>query len=259
MPWSGSPKDILPNLLTNPRQYGKVYYIRENNLPQPKGVPMTEIQWIPQTERDFLASVTGEDGKPLAIAGARGRFSRAATEALAKARSEGFGFIGDKGHPMTEVKTPKAPKAPKTVVSSTPKPAETEQPKTVTVPAQTTPSVDAKAVRAWAKTNGHTVGERGRIRPEVISAYLAGGGKVVTAAPKAAQAQPKPVRVRTQTVAYGRVRRGDLPKHISEPVLAITNCFRCRKTVSYCGCADGVQMPKWAGGESAVFSKTEAK
>lgn len=32
--------------------------------------------------------------------------------------------------------------------------------------------IDAKAVRAWAKENGYSVGEKGRMSAEVVRAYL---------------------------------------------------------------------------------------
>lgn len=32
--------------------------------------------------------------------------------------------------------------------------------------------LDAKAVRAWAKENGYSVGEKGRMSSEVVRAYL---------------------------------------------------------------------------------------
>lgn len=232
---------------------------------------MTDIQWIDQTERQFLASLT----PPLAVVGQRGRFSLAAEQAIAKARAEGFGFLGDKGHPNTVTKAP----VEKKVSLSKPAPAApatapTEPTKTVTLPTQSAPAVpatDAGVMRAWARSQGITVGERGRIHPDVKAAYAAahGGTLPVKAAPapkvekpKAAapvvKAEPKPVKVRTQTVAYGRVRRGDYPKYVSEPILAIENCFGCKKRIAYCT-HEAPIMPKWAGGETAVFSKADAK
>jgi hypothetical protein len=209
------------------------------------------VQFVPQTAREFLSTVKGADGKPLAIAGARGRFSKAATEALAKAHADGFVFIGEAGHPQTEVKTVKAPKPAKTVTMTT---------TTAPVPTQPTApkvEVDPKEVRAWAKANGHEVGERGRIHGTVIGAFLASGGKAVGPKAKAVTA-PKPVRVRTQSVAYGLIRRGDAPKHVSEPLLAISSCYSCKKPVGYCT-HEAPIMPKWAGGHAASLTKAEAK
>ncbi len=36
-----------------------------------------------------------------------------------------------------------------------------------------TPKVDPDAVRVWARENGHTIGDRGRIAREIIVAYQA--------------------------------------------------------------------------------------
>lgn len=220
-----------------------------------------QIQWIPQTEREFLASLN----PPLAKAGARGRFSTAATAALAKARAEGFGFIGDKGHPQNPVKAPAAPKTVKTVVTSAPAqaaPADAVSTE-VSVPTQPTKTVstgvDAKAARAWAKAQGMAVGERGRLHPTVISAYVAANGAPVTLAKTPEQkAAAKPVRTRTQKVAYGVIprRKGD-PKYLSEPVLAVTNCGKCKKGISYCGC-ETPSLPKHFGAGPLAFSRTEA-
>lgn len=85
--------------------------------------------------------------------GDRGRFSAEMQAALAAAPAGSF----------TEPVKPE----PKAKSVSAAKPA-----KTVKVePAKST--ADPKAVRQWAKDNGHQVGDRGRIRPEVFAAYEA--------------------------------------------------------------------------------------
>lgn len=83
----------------------------------------------------------------------RGRFSREAHEALAKARKAGTKFADDE-KPVT---TPRVVKAPK--------------PEAIAKP---TEKVDIPAVREWAKANGYTIGERGRVHSDIINAYLAG-------------------------------------------------------------------------------------
>lgn len=225
--------------------------IREKRSHNRKVYQMTaQIQWIPQTERDFLASLT----PPLAKAGARGRFSADAHAALAKARADGFGFIGDKGHPQTEVKA--APKAAPKVVTSA---VSTE---TVSVPAQTktvqTGTVDAKAARTWARSQGMTVGERGRLHPNIISAYLSANGGTSKPVSLVKTEKPKPVRTRTQKVAYGVIprRKGD-PKYLSEPVLSVTNCGKCKNALSFCPC-ETPSLPKHFGSGPLAFSRTEA-
>lgn len=206
-------------------------------------------QFIPQTPRDFLASLT----PPLAIPNSPGRFGKAGVEALAKARQDGFLFIGDPGHPDTEAPKVKAPKAEKPAVVK----AEGDvapKPTTVVVPKQATPAVDPKEVRAWAKANGHEVGDRGRIHGNVVTAFLAAGGKAV--GPKAPEAKaPKPVKVRSQQIAWGRIpRRKSDPKFFTEPILGIKQCGACRKGVSYCPCEGGPRLPKHYGSGPTVLT-----
>lgn len=194
-------------------------------------------QFIPQTPRDFLASVTGSNGEPLAKAGARGRFGKEAQAALDTARADGFLFIGDPGHPDTPVKTPKAPKAPaapKTVVTGPP------------AVAPTGGTVDAKAVRAWAKANGVEVGERGRIKPEVITQYLTNGGKTTasgqTVKVTLGGSKPKPeaVKVRENKTGYS-VIDGILIRQDS--------CGQCNARITHCACKNGPQVMKFLARE----------
>jgi hypothetical protein len=210
------------------------------------------VQFIDMTPRAFLASLT----PPLAVnhEGARGRFSKEGVAALATARADGFLFIGDAGHPKTEVKAPKAPKADKPKVSLVKAP-KADAP--ATVPAQSAaPAVEVnpKEVRAWAKANGHEVGERGRLHGTVVSAFLAAGGKAVGPKAKPAAA-PKPERVRKQTVAYGRIpRRKSDPAYLTEPIIGVEQCGTCRKGIAYCPCAGGPTLPKQYGAGPTVFA-----
>jgi hypothetical protein len=101
-----------------------------------------------QTAREFLF------GKGLTKAPTgRGRFSREANAALDKARKAGTVFSDD----ASKVEKPKTVKVEKT-------------PKAVAV--KPTERYDNAEVRKWARANGHTVGERGRIHVDVINAYL---------------------------------------------------------------------------------------
>jgi hypothetical protein len=103
-----------------------------------------------QTAREYLF------GKGLAKAPTgRGRFSREAHAELEKARKAGIQFSDD-APKVEKPKTVKVAKAPKAVSV---KPTE---------------RYDNAEVRKWARANGHTVGERGRIHVDVINAYLAG-------------------------------------------------------------------------------------
>jgi len=185
------------------------------------------VQYIDQTPRDFLASLN----PPLATAGARGRFSKDAQAALATARGDGFLFIGDEGHPKTAAPAPKKEKAPatqKTVVTGAP------------TPAPTGGTVDAKAVRAWAKANGVEVGERGRIRPEVVTQYLANGGKTTATGSTvkvtlggSAKPPVDAVKVRDEKTGYS-VIGGTLIRQDS--------CGSCKARITHCGCKKGPQV-----------------
>lgn len=104
-----------------------------------------------QTQRQYLYGL----GLAKAPEG-RGRFSAAAHEALTKARAEGMTFSDD-------TKPEPKPKAVNVKVRG-PKPEKVAKP---------TEKVDPKALRAWAKENGHAVGARGRIHEDIRAAYLA--------------------------------------------------------------------------------------
>lgn len=85
--------------------------------------------------------------------GDRGRFSAEMQAALASAPAGSF------DEPVKA-----EPKAKSVSVSKPVKAVKVESPKS---------TADPKAVRQWAKDNGHQVGDRGRIRPEVFAAYEA--------------------------------------------------------------------------------------
>lgn len=104
------------------------------------------------TQRAYLHSL-GLAKNPVG----RGRFSVDGHKALADARSNGMTFDDD-NKPEAKPKTVKVTKA-------------------VTVIAKPTEKVDNQAVREWAKANGKSIGERGRIHGDIIAAYLAGTTK----------------------------------------------------------------------------------
>lgn len=167
------------------------------------------------TKREYLVSLG------LAKEG-RGKFSNAAKEALVKAEAEGKTF--DDPAPATvksdrpkTVKTPKAPKAP-----------EVKQEKSTADPA---------AVRAWAKTNGVTVSERGRVSEEIKLAYEKAmdeqGGEVIQSTPGARGEkdvrQHAPLLVSVDTVWVGTN---------SKPVKGVTYKTACSDSgvsIGYCG------------------------
>jgi hypothetical protein len=207
-----------------------------------------------QTAREYLASLN----PPLAKAGpgVRGRFSTAGVEALTAARAAGVVFADD----VKVVKTTPAVAAP---AQAAPAPVATPAPAPVATPAPAG-TVNAKDARAWAKANGIAVGERGRLHPDVLNAYAAATGTSTTVKPTVSLVKAAPVQteapkvLRKQTVAYGRIARkeGDGP-HITEPILAILDCYKCKSKVNACACKTGPRLPKWAGGTACAFDPTE--
>lgn len=166
----------------------------------------------------------------------RGRFSREA-EAFA---AENATLWADAPKVQATPKV-KAAAAPKPVVMATPRPN----------PAG---SYDPKAVRKWAEGEGLVEkGKRGRLPAVVIARYLS------TDAGQVAQRAPRPTpaimpKRRRETQAFGfYARKPGEPSHISEPLLVIENCGKCKHRVSYCPCPDGPSLPAYAGGGLAVL------
>lgn len=104
------------------------------------------------TPREYLVSLGL--AKPT-----RGRFGKEAVKALEQARERGIVFDEPTVTP-TKVYVKKESK------DSAPEPA---------APVDN-PGVDPKAVREWAKEEGHIVSDRGRIPGPVVNAYLAAKG-----------------------------------------------------------------------------------
>lgn len=183
------------------------------------------------TKREWLATQKGPDNKPLAIPGARGRFSHAAQAALAEAEKKGMKWA------EPEVKVPAQREKTKTVKTETAKPLKPEG------------DYDPKEVRAWATQTGITLSERGRIPAEVLNSYFAANGKadLIKEKPKSTVTvlidRPK---VRKETVAWGYARRKpeDGP-HISEPVTQFQKCGKCSMGIAYCNCQNGPFVPMW--------------
>lgn len=115
----------------------------------------TEREWLAR-QNPPLAVLTGKNGKP-----ARGRFSKAAHEALAQAQANGWTFA-------EAVKATPAPK-PKKAAVKTPDSA---------APAENTGKVsETQSIREWAQANGVPVSARGRIAAETVAAYEARDSK----------------------------------------------------------------------------------
>lgn len=167
------------------------------------------------TKRDWLA----EQG--LAKKGARGRFSREAIAAIVKAESEGMKF----DEPV--IPTPVKSKSVQRRVA-----VQKEAPVT-----QEKSTADPAAVRKWAKENGVTVSERGRVSEETKLAYEkameAQGGEVIQSTPGARgekdTRQHSPLLVSEDTVYVGMD---------DKPVKGITYKSACANSgvsIGYCG------------------------
>lgn len=145
----------------------------------------------------------------------KGRMSREATEAVAKARAEGMTFSKEA---VKSVTVRNRPESGKPIDLSDRKPVG---------------DFDAKAVRAWAKSNGIEVSERGRISAEVKAAY----------------ADDNPDVERTVKVIAGKNLRPSAPM-TSEPgthwtgyfhdktvkVNGATCCTNCKVSLAYHTC-----------------------
>lgn len=211
------------------------------------------------TPRQFLASLNppqavlfGKDG----VSPARGRFSTEGTATLAKAREDGYLFLGDEGNehnPVEPVKEKKvaAPKpAPAPAAEGAPAPV-----KTVT----NLPQTDPKEVRAWAKQNGHVVGERGRIHTTVVQAFLAAGGKAVVPTAKRITPLDMPKKVRRETTGFVFAPRPEgAGKHVSTPLVRVSACGYCSAGVAFCNCPDGPRAPIYLGGAALTLDKPTA-
>jgi hypothetical protein len=104
------------------------------------------------TRRAYLSQITDSEGKPLATATGRGRFSVAAMAALETARNNGITFSDDvKADKPVSVKSERSAREVVTKIEIG--------------------SFDPKAVRIWAASNGITVNARGRLAHEVVRAY----------------------------------------------------------------------------------------
>lgn len=151
------------------------------------------------TRREYLISLG------LAKEG-RGKFSAAGVAALEKAVSEGVVF-DEPAKPAPKEKVAKTD-APADAPKPGPvRPAPVAQVKTAVLPSTPKVDVDAKAVRSWAKQNGHEVGDRGRIHASVIQAFLNAGGKPRVQAAKPV-AQAPAVQVRPERTGWTFWKRG---------------------------------------------------
>jgi hypothetical protein len=157
-------------------------------------------------------------------------------------RSQGF-TVGERGRFSAEMLAVLAA-APEGTITEAPK-AEPKPRPTRVVVAQDVPApaplpeVDPKEVRAWAKQNGHEVGERGRIHTSVVKAYLDAGGKGKSLAPSTPVAVLPPV-VRKEKSGFSRIK-GILIRQ--------DKCGSCGNAVNRCPCTTGPAAHKFLSKE----------
>ncbi len=178
------------------------------------------------SKREFLSlHINPATSKPFAVFPGRGKFS---TEANAFAAANSTKWA----EAEQVVKAPKPAPAPKVQPVVTPSVS--------THPAAAAASFNAKEVRSWAKANGHAVGERGKIKPEVIDAFAKAGGKAV--GPKAPRPTPLLMpKVRRESTGF-TVLGGTLIRQ--------DRCGNGPHTVAQCTCPGGPQAYKWLAKEN---------
>lgn len=179
-----------------------------------------------QTKREYAASLG------LAKLGVRGKLSGAAHDAINKARAEGMTFSDDNApKPIVNAPIDKPTAKPSVnirVMGNNQASVQSVKPKV---------EYDSKAVRAWAKSKGLKVGERGRIHPDILNAYWETNpdDRPETVEDKRPHAdRPKvatPV-TRTQSTAYV-VASG--PNAWNTPkVIGFGTCAACQHSVNRC-------------------------
>lgn len=156
----------------------------------------------------------------------RGRLSRAAHAAIAKAESEGMTFDVTESNPRMVTESNR-----QVVTESNQK---TDKSKT---DKSTLKSVDPKAVRKWANDNGLEIGARGRIHEDIISAYLDSGTTVETRKEHRGDGVgffDDVPRTRRRDVYFGTLElEGDTKK------IECRLCDRCNYSVGWCQCREG--------------------
>lgn len=122
-----------------------------------------------------------------------------------------------------------------TVVSKTTTPrVVTPKPVKAALPREAA-GIDPKAVRAWARENGHKVGERGRIHPDVTRAYL----DAVPVGDREKRQDEGIAEPAPRVYPIGTTFRLDWTEK-GQPATRIVNdktaCGNCRWSLGWCGC-----------------------
>lgn len=149
----------------------------------------------------------------------RGRYSRAAVEALEQARNDGVAF----DEPQVS-KPASALRQPRTTT--------TEQ---VAVAKVKRNEYDPAAVRVWAKGNGIPFPARGRISSDLARQYLDSVGE------KAVKREDKPAEVNNFGATPDRVRIEDtwVGKNGKETITKTYRdcCIQCHVSIGWCRCS----------------------
>lgn len=163
----------------------------------------------------------------------KGRMSRAAHDAINAAIADGMIFDEP--------------------VISEPKAKATVERKAPVIKAPNKSTYDAKEVREWGIKMGLVEkGKRGKLATSVILEFQKSGGS----APKKKVVRTPLKKVRNETVGYTYAKRGPKdPQHISEPLIAVTNCGSCTRGISMCNCSSGPSAPKYLGGSILLLTR----
>lgn len=190
--------------------------------------------------RQWLSEQVDETtGLPLAKANSRGRFSRAAQAAIAKAYADGMEFDEDR-----EPEKASAPRERRVVAGGS----------TATIARVKAPEreYDFNEVRQWCSQVGISVGARGRIKGEILAQYDA--SNPVT--PKAVKVVAEAPRVRSESVAYGLTKSDPDKPYLAVHSVAFETCAGCSNKIGWCNCDGGPRCPQWLnGGEVASLTK----
>lgn len=190
--------------------------------------------------REWLCTqIDDTTGLPLARPG-KGRFSRAAQAAVAAAYASGMTFTDD------DPKPEKAPREKKVKAEIAPRVKAPER------------DFDYNHVRKWAAENGIAVGERGRVKAEILVKYDAANpvkSKTVTGVATSAGVslskavvKPEKDRVRPENVAYALAKAPEGHGYVQRVSVAFEKCGGCKWAIGYCSCEGGPRVPSYLDG-----------
>lgn len=180
------------------------------------------------TRKEYLSSLN----PPLARMG-RGRLSAEANAEIERCVAKGMTFDDFDG--KSRIVTTKEPKTPVVPVTQ----SNPVNPDDIVIPSPRKridpASYDAKIVREWGRENGHTVGSRGRIHPDVVSAYMeAHKGSDVPTRDEGREDTHRPTMAR---VRHADTFSGIDPATKNKITKSYRDCcFNCSWSIGYCLC-----------------------